>query len=87
MLAMIQKDSAVVARQVADSALEKVNEKIAIIGRKDFDDLAGKSETVINGELSADDYLRQMDSIAADHPDSLRMKQVIQSIKAKRPKK
>ncbi len=82
-LAMIQKDSAVAAREVADSAFKKVNEKIAIIGRKDFDNLTKRSETITNAGGCPDEILRQMDSIATDHPDSLLMKQVIQSIKAK----
>ena len=84
-LAMIQKDSAVAAREVADSAFKKVNEKIAIIGRKDFDDLAKRSETITNAGGCPNEILRQMDSIATAHPDSLLMKQVIQLIKAKCP--
>ena len=84
-LAMIQKDSAVAAREVADSAFKKVNEKIAIIGRKDFDELAKRSETITNAGGCPDDILRKMDSIAIAHPDSSLMKQVIQSIKAKCP--
>jgi hypothetical protein len=85
-VAMIQKDSAVAEREVADSAFRKVNEKIAIIGRKDFDDLAKRSETITNAGGCPDDILLEMDSIADGHPDSLQMKQVIQSIKAKCPK-
>ncbi len=84
-LAMIQKDSAVAAREVADSAFKKVNEKIAIIGRKDFDDLTERAERITNANGCPEDILRQMDSIMAIHPDSLVMKQVIQSIKAKCP--
>ena len=82
---MIQKDSAVTAREVADSAFKKVNEKIAIIGRKDFDDLAKRSETITNAGGCPDEILRKMDSIASAHPDSSLMKPVIQSIKAKCP--
>lgn len=82
-LAMIQKDSAVAAREVADSAFKKVNEKIAIIGRKDFDDLTERAERITNANGCPEDILRQMDSIMAIHPDSLAMNQVIQSIKAK----
>jgi hypothetical protein len=85
-LAMIQKDSAVAEREVADSAFRKVNEKIAIIGRKDFDDLAKRSETITNAGGCPDDILREIDSISIGHPDSLQMKAVIQSIKAKCPK-
>jgi len=84
-LAMIQKDSAVAAREVADSAFKKVNEKIAIIGRKDFDDYTKRSEAITNAGGCPDKILREMDSIAAVHPDSLQMKQAIQSIKAKCP--
>jgi hypothetical protein len=41
-LARIQKDSAVLAREVADKALKRVNEQIAIISRKDFDNFKKK---------------------------------------------
>ena len=84
-LATVQKDSAVAAREIADSAFKKVNEKIAIIGRKDFDDLAKRSETITNAGGCPDEILRKMDSIASAHPDSSLMKPVIQSIKAKCP--
>lgn len=83
--AMVQKDSAIFAHKVADSALKKVNEKIAIIGRKDFEDLRKRTEIITNAGNCPDDILRQMDSIAVAHPDSLQMKQLIQSIKAKCP--
>ena len=73
------------AREVADSAFKKVNEKIAIIGRKDFDNFSKRTETITDAGGCPDEILRQMDSIATAHPDSLQMKQVIQSIKAKCP--
>jgi hypothetical protein len=84
-LAMIQKDSAVTAREVADSAFRKVNEEIAIIGRKDFDNLAKRSEAITDAGGCPDEILRQMDSIATAHPDRVSMEQVIKSIKAKCP--
>ena len=83
--ATIQKDSAVLAREVADAALKKVNEKIAIIGRKDFDNLTKRTEVITDAGGCPDEILRQMDSIAVTHPDSLQMKEVIQSIKTKCP--
>jgi hypothetical protein len=84
-LAMIQKDSAVSAREVADRALEKVNEQIAIIGRKDFDNLRKRTEPITDAGGCPNDILRQMDSIAIMHPDSLSMKHIIQLIRAKCP--
>ncbi len=83
--ALVQKDSAVAARKIADSALNKMNEKIAIIGRKDFDNLTKRTEIITDANGCPDDILRQMDSIAVGHPDSISMRQVIQSIKAKCP--
>ena len=84
-LAMIQKDSAVLAKEVADKALKKVNEQIAIISKKDFDNLKKRTEPITDAGGCPNEILEQMDSIAATHPDSLAMKYDIQSIKRKMP--
>jgi len=91
-LAMIQKDSAVLAKEVADKALKKVNEQIAIISKqiaiiskKDFDNLKKRTEPITDAGGCPNEILEQMDSIAATHPDSLIMKYDIQSIREKCP--
>ena len=84
-LARIQKDSAVLAREVADEALKRVNEQIAIIGRKDFENLRKRTEPIVDAGGCPKEILRQMDSIAVTHPDSLSMKNTIQLIRAKCP--
>jgi hypothetical protein len=84
-LAMVQKDSAVLAREVADKALSKVNEQIAIISKKDFDNLKKRTEPITDAGGCPNEILQQMDSIAATHPDSLIMKYDIQSIREKCP--
>ena len=84
-LAMIQKDSVVLAKEVADKALKKVNEQIAIISKKDFDDLKKRTDPITDAGGCPNEILEQMDSIAATHPDSLIMKYDIQSIKEKCP--
>ncbi len=81
--ATIQKDSAVSARKDADKALTKVNEQIAIISKKDFEDLRKRTETITNTGGCPVEILSRMDSIAAIHPDSLSMKSTIKSIRAK----
>jgi len=84
-LAMIQKDSAVLAKEVADKALKKVNEQIAIISKKDFDNLKKRTEPITDAGGCPNEILEQMDSIATTHPDSLIMKYDIQSIREKCP--
>ena len=84
-LAMIQKDSVVLAKEVADKALKKVNEQIAIISKKDFDNLKKRTEPITDAGGCPNEILEQMDSIAATHPDSLIMKSDIQSIREKCP--
>ena len=84
-LAMIQKDSAVLAKEVADKALKKVNEQIAIISKKDFDDLKKRTDPITDAGGCPNEILEQMDSIAATHPDSLIMKYDIQLIREKCP--
>ena len=91
-LAMIQKDSVVLAKEVADKALKKVNEQIAIISKqiaiiskKDFDNLKKRTEPITDAGGCPNEILEQMDSIAATHPDSLIMKYDIQSIREKCP--
>jgi len=91
-LAMIQKDSAVLAKEVADKALKKVNEQIAIISKqiaiiskKDFDNLKKRTEPITDAGGCPNEILEQMDSIAATHPDSLIMKYDIQAIREKCP--
>jgi len=84
-LARVQKDSAVLAREVADMALKRVNEQIAIIGRKDFENLKKRTEPIIDAGGCPKEILRQMDSIAVTHRDSLSMKNTIQLIRAKCP--
>jgi len=93
-LAMIQKDSVVLAKEVADKALKKVNEQIAIISKqiaiiskKDFDNLKKRTEPITDAGGCPNEILEQMDSIAATHPDSLIMKHDIQSIREKCPQK
>ena len=91
-LAMIQKDSVVLAKEVADKALKKVNEQIAIISKqiaiiskKDFDNLKKRTEPITDAGGCPNEILEQMDSIATTHPDSLIMKYDIQSIREKCP--
>ncbi len=83
LLAMSQKDSAIAARIDVDHALKKVNEKIAIISKKDFEDLNKRSEIITNTGGCPVEILNQMDSIAAVHPDSSAMKSAINLVRRK----
>ncbi len=81
--AMDQKDSVLLAKNIADDALKDVKDKIAIIRKRDFDAFEQRANTITDAGGCPVDILVQMDSIAVIHPDSSSMKNTIVLIRKK----
>jgi hypothetical protein len=78
------RDSVIALQKHADSLYVEVNNQLNIIKRRDFDDLKKRADIItILPTGKPLDILKQMDSIAGEHPDSVKMKQIIETIRSK----